>query len=221
MLERLLVGDSPRSTPTVSAGLSSASLNQGYYQSFFKEERRLGRGYRGSVYLCRHVLDGILLGSYAVKKIPVGDNHPWLERMLKEVRALEELHHPNIIGYKHAWLEVHQATKFGPEVPCLFVLMDYANGGNLSSVVTSISNDSDTAAEGPSSSQRSPSLLEESSIWHLLQDICLGLKHLHDRKIIHCDLKPENLLLHYPNESDRVVATYDFSLLCLHRILLI
>ena len=51
--------------------------------------------------------------------------------MLKEVHLLERLRHPNIIEYKHAWLENRQLTVFGPEVPCLFVLMELANGGNL------------------------------------------------------------------------------------------
>lgn len=37
------------------AGLSDSSFNQGYYDRFFVEERKLGRGLRGSVFLCQHV----------------------------------------------------------------------------------------------------------------------------------------------------------------------
>src|SRR5687768_17197500 len=33
--------------------LSQSSFNQGYYERFFIEERKLGRGFRGSVYLCK------------------------------------------------------------------------------------------------------------------------------------------------------------------------
>lgn len=95
------------------------------------EQRKLGRGFRGSVFLCQHVLDGIHLGEYAIKKVAVGDNHDWLVQMLREVHLLERLHHPNIVSYKHAWLENHQLHKFGPEVTCLFILMECANGGNL------------------------------------------------------------------------------------------
>ncbi|TPX66949.1 hypothetical protein SpCBS45565_g04125 [Spizellomyces sp. 'palustris'] len=124
------------SEPTQSAeptGLSEGSFNQGYYDRFFVEERKLGRGLRGSVFLCQHVpvLDQVPLGQFAVKAIPVGTSHAWLVRMLKEVHLLERLRHPNIIEYKHAWLEHRQLTQFGPEVPCLFVLMELANGGNL------------------------------------------------------------------------------------------
>ncbi|KAG0333557.1 putative serine/threonine-protein kinase iks1, partial [Podila humilis] len=111
--------------------LSHDALNQGYYQRFFVEQVKLGRGYRGSVFLCQHILDGIHLGEYAIKKVAVGDNHDWLVQMLREVHLLERLHHPNIVSYKHAWLENHQLHKFSPEVTCLFILMECANGGNL------------------------------------------------------------------------------------------
>ncbi|KAF9933657.1 putative serine/threonine-protein kinase iks1 [Linnemannia zychae] len=113
------------------SNLSHDALNQGYYVRFFVEQMKLGRGFRGSVFLCQHILDGIPLGEYAIKKVAVGDNHDWLAQMLREVHLLERLHHPNIVAYKHAWLENHQLHKFGPEVTCLFILMECANGGNL------------------------------------------------------------------------------------------
>ena len=59
------------------------------------------------------VLDEVPLGQFAVKAIPVGTSHAWLVRMLKEVHLLERLRHPNIIEYKHAWLENRQPTLFG------------------------------------------------------------------------------------------------------------
>ncbi|KAG0265466.1 putative serine/threonine-protein kinase iks1 [Mortierella polycephala] len=122
-------GNAQDHTPTPH--LSHDALNQGYYERFFVEQVKLGRGYRGSVFLCQHILDGIHLGEYAIKKVAVGDNHDWLVQMLREVHLLERLHHPNIVSYKHAWLENHQLHKFGPEVTCLFILMECANGGNL------------------------------------------------------------------------------------------
>ncbi|ORX55229.1 kinase-like protein [Piromyces finnis] len=111
--------------------LSDSSFNNGYYERFFIERKKLGRGYRGSVFLCHHVLDQVFLGEYAIKKVAVGNNHQWLVRMLKEVMLLEKLRNQNIIEYKHAWLEEHKFSTFGPKVPCLFILMERANGGNL------------------------------------------------------------------------------------------
>ncbi|RKO98750.1 hypothetical protein CXG81DRAFT_15493, partial [Caulochytrium protostelioides] len=106
-------------------------LNAGYYDRFFVEQRRLGRGAGGSVFLCQHMLDGIVLGHFAVKTVPVGESRRWLAKTLGEVHLVQGLRHPNIIAYKHAWLEHRQLTRFGPPVPCLFILMEYANGGNL------------------------------------------------------------------------------------------
>jgi len=77
--------------------LSSSSFNNGYYERFFIERKKLGRGYRGSVFLCHHVLDQVFLGEYAIKKVAVGNNHQWLVRMLKEVMLLEKLRNQNII----------------------------------------------------------------------------------------------------------------------------
>eukprot|EP00741_Cyanophora_paradoxa_P017115 tig00020960_g16528.t1 len=170
--------------PPKPAGLRSDYLNSGYYARFFEEERKIGSGGFGAVYLARHVLHGISLGQYAVKKVPVGDNHAWFVKVLMEVRALESLHHPNVVGYKHSWLETSRTADFGPEVPCLFILMDYANGGNLADYVQ---------GKGGRDKRR---ILEDSEIWSLFIDICLGLRHLHHSAIIHRDLKAQNLLLH-------------------------
>ncbi|KAN0040795.1 hypothetical protein ACTFIV_003331 [Dictyostelium citrinum] len=115
-----------------SSGLNSEFLNIGYYKKFFKEDTKIGSGGFGSVYLCRHLINGVDLGEFAVKKVPVGENLPWLFRVLKEVKALETLtKHRNIINYKHSWLEYDQPADFGPKVPCLYILMEYANNGNL------------------------------------------------------------------------------------------
>ncbi|KAI9489035.1 kinase-like domain-containing protein [Zychaea mexicana] len=141
---RLLASTTPVQSPRTTHGqtsttpplvsnirLNANAFNEGYYEKFFVERKKLGRGFRGSVYLCEHELDGVKLGKYAVKKVAVGNNHPWLVKMLREVHLLERLRHPNIISYKHAWLEYNRLTPFGPEIPCLFILMECANGGNL------------------------------------------------------------------------------------------
>lgn len=62
----------PHALPNLSRQSTDAT-NQGYYARFFVELGRLGRGARGIVYLCQHMLSGHALGQYAVKKIPVGD----------------------------------------------------------------------------------------------------------------------------------------------------
>ncbi|KAG0271750.1 putative serine/threonine-protein kinase iks1 [Linnemannia exigua] len=200
------------------AHLSHDALNQGYYERFFVEQMKLGRGYRGSVFLCQHILDGIHLGEYAIKKVAVGDNHDWLVQMLREVHLLERLHHPNIVAYKHAWLENHQLHKFGPEVTCLFILMECANGGNLEEYIERPAETQPRADVGTSAADGSAQGTETKrpmsarerlqskrqqlqGIWSFFFDICEGLGHLHRLGIIHRDLKPPNLLLSYSSSQ--------------------
>ncbi|KAF8590739.1 kinase-like protein [Ramaria rubella] len=122
----------PFSTPPLeSSGIAAETMAEGYFAAFFKEEHRLGMGANGSVFLCQHVLDGNFLGRFAVKKIAVGQSQSYLLNALREVRLLETMHHPNIVTYHHAWLETHQFSSFGPSVPTLFVLMQWAEAGSL------------------------------------------------------------------------------------------
>lgn len=67
--------------PTFSTG----NMAEGYFDTFFKEEKKLGMGANGSVFLCQHLLDGNALGRFAVKKIAVGSSHDYLVKILDEV----------------------------------------------------------------------------------------------------------------------------------------
>ncbi|WRT65045.1 uncharacterized protein IL334_001987 [Kwoniella shivajii] len=104
---------------------------KGYYERFFKEECKLGMGAEGSVFLATHIIGGNVLGTYAVKKIAVGRSKSYLFKMLREVRLLETLRHPNIIPYHHSWIDVTRFSNFGPPITALHVLMQFATAGNL------------------------------------------------------------------------------------------
>lgn len=165
-------------------------LNTGYYARFFTETQALGSGSFGSVFLCRHVLDDLALGDYAVKKVAVGDNKTWLRNMIREVKMFERLRHPNIVEYKHSWLELSRTSEFCPLVPYLFILMQYCNSGSLDELIW---HNGDPL--------RPQSLLHIVQIWHFLSDILQGLQHLHRQGILHRDLKPTNILLQRSDES--------------------
>ncbi|KAJ6608301.1 kinase-like protein [Mycena sp. CBHHK59/15] len=236
------------------------AMAEGYFKAFFQEESRLGMGANGSVFLCQHVLDGNPLGHFAVKKIAVGESHSYLLNILKEVRLLEQLHHPNIVTYHHAWLESCQFSSFGPKVPTLHVLMQWAEGGSLDDFIDvrlgrgsqhvhihPFARLSSASLSGtPAADQRQPNLEsprgvdlsrsarirafrefqhatpeererireemvrasgDQPATWtaiHLLsaeevkglfRDVVEGLAFLHDKSILHLDLKPGNVLL--------------------------
>lgn len=61
----------------------------------------------GTVYKSTNKLDG---HEYAIKKIRLSSAWHWrsqLEKMLREVKILALLDHPNVIRYYQAWLERH------------------------------------------------------------------------------------------------------------------
>ncbi|KAF9564514.1 kinase-like protein [Agrocybe pediades] len=125
------VRDQTPNNRSTQGAFPADKMAEGYFKTFFQEEYKLGMGANGSVFLCQHVLDGNPLGHFAVKKIAVGESHSYLLKILREVRLLERLHHPNIITYHHAWLENSQFSSFGPRIPTLHVLMQWAEGGSL------------------------------------------------------------------------------------------
>ena len=88
---------------------------------------------------------------------------------LREAKILEKLHHPNIIRF----YEVYRTRKNK-----LCIVMEYAD-------------DKDLAAKLESQHQSLP----EPLILDYFVQICLGLKHVHDKNIIHRDLKSHNIFL--------------------------
>lgn len=69
------------STPAPQGhSIKKKAFSPNYFKTFFIEEKELGRGGKGVVLLVRHVLDGVNLGQFACKRVPVGDDHLWLEK---------------------------------------------------------------------------------------------------------------------------------------------
>ena len=176
-----------------TAGISSTAFSQGYFKRFFVEEKELGRGGKGVVILVKHVLDGVTLGHFACKRVPVGDDHKWLEKVLIEVQLLQYLSHQHLVSYRHVWLEDIKLSNFGPSVPCAFILQQYCNAGDLHGyIVNQRDEPSDPAfrvrlnARKRRRSQHQPDRpediqsrrLEFDEIYSFFKDITSGLNHL-------------------------------------------
>ncbi|QSZ32188.1 hypothetical protein DSL72_001759 [Monilinia vaccinii-corymbosi] len=211
------------STPAVQTShtIKKEAFSPNYFKRFFTEMRELGRGGKGVVLLVRHELDGVSLGQFACKRVPVGDNHIWLEKVLIEVQLLQGLSHPNLVSYRHVWLEDVQLNRFSPSVPCAFILQQYCNSGDLLRYIagptrnTQATNEqlkermrrrSKGGAERPNlrSSQRK---LQFEEIYSFFKDISSGLAHLHASNYIHRDLKPSNCLLHQDGSDMRCLIS--------------
>nr|XP_003227692.1 PREDICTED: eukaryotic translation initiation factor 2-alpha kinase 1 [Anolis carolinensis] len=78
------------------------------YINEFDEISRLGKGGYGTVYKVRNKLDGQF---YAIKKILIKKaTKRDCMKVLREVKVLAGLQHPNIVGYHTAWMEHVQPT---------------------------------------------------------------------------------------------------------------
>ncbi|KAK0712858.1 kinase-like domain-containing protein [Lasiosphaeria miniovina] len=203
------VSSSP--APQEGSRIRREAFSPNYFNTFFVEERELGRGGKGVVMLVRHEIDGCHLGHFACKRVPVGDDHAWLEKVLVEVELLAKLSHPNLVSYRHVWLEDVKLNRFGPSVACAFILQQYCNGGDLLHYVVGDIPKATTKEELKAQMRRrSKGQLEPPQglfgnnqrhlsfreIYSLFQDITSGLAYLHASNYIHRDLKPSNCLLH-------------------------
>lgn len=141
-------------------------------QSFesYKKIKVLGKGSFGKAFLVEAESDG---SKAVIKKIDIAKLSDEEKRdTIKEAKILEVLNHPNIIRFK----EVYK-TKKGQ----LCIVMDYADGGDLQSKIK------EQRAKG--------GYLEEATVLNWFTQICLAMKHCHDRKILHRDLKAQNIFL--------------------------
>lgn len=213
------VGSAP--APTESGhGISSSAFLPGYFKRFFEQERELGRGGKGVVLLVKHIMDGVYLGHFACKRVPVGNDHDWLKKVLVEVTLLQGLHHMNIVSYQWVWLEDYQPSSFGPSIPCLWILQEYCNSGDLHDYVlgpTEIASTNENLKErARRRSKGQPEVPNDlggrskmtfDEIFSFFRDITSGLHHLHGKGYIHRDLKPSNCLLHRDGSKLRVLIS--------------
>lgn len=93
------------------------------------------------------------------------------ESALAESEVLKRMSHSNIVAYVNSFVE-------GPR---LFIVMEYADGGDLAEKIRD-HKDANTA-------------FQESEIMFVLLQLALALRHVHDQKILHRDLKPLNIFL--------------------------
>jgi NIMA (never in mitosis gene a)-related kinase len=129
--------------------------------------REIGHGAFGRALLVKSIKTGDLK---VVKEMNLAAMTPEnRKKASSEAEILSSLKHTNIIRYRNC-------TQVKSK---LFILMDYADGGDLSKFIDN----------------RRGRLIPEDRILDYFVQICLALKYLHDRKIMHRDLKPQNVFL--------------------------
>ncbi|MFO0914189.1 MAG: protein kinase [Pirellulales bacterium] len=145
-------------------------------------ERLLGSGGMGKVYRARDKVSGRTVAIKSLHKKRQRDDRA-IARFLQESQILGKLRHPNIVR-----------TEGLGRFPGggYFIVMEFVDGADLQTRLES----------GP--------LPPEQAVSMVLQ-VALAVQHAHDRGIVHCDLKPSNVLI---GKDGRVFVT-DFGFACI------
>lgn len=131
--------------------------------------RCIGKGSFGKVYLVRHKTER---KHYCMKVIKLkGIPRKEREATRNEVMLLQKLMHPNIVAYKDSF--------FARGRDQLCIAMTYCDGGDLEQRVTA----------------RRRKLWKEDQILHYFVQIALGIHYMHQNKVLHRDIKTQNIFL--------------------------
>ena len=138
----------------------------------YKYKSLLGEGSYGRVYL---VISNITKKYYAMKTIDITQlNEQQKKEALQEAKILRKLDHPNIIRLK----EVFIAKK--PR-ETLNIITEYADGEDLSKKIKN--------------QMKLNKKFSEDQILDWFTQICLAVYHIQKNKILHRDIKPQNVFM--------------------------
>ncbi|XP_074169187.1 serine/threonine-protein kinase Nek4 isoform X3 [Rhinolophus sinicus] len=130
--------------------------------------RVVGRGSYGEVTLVRHRRDG---RQYVIKKLNLRNASSRERRAAEqEAQLLSQLKHPNIVTYKESW-------EGGDGL--LYIVMGFCEGGDLYRKLK----------------EQKGQLLPESQVVEWFVQIAMALQYLHEKHILHRDLKTQNVFL--------------------------
>lgn len=139
----------------------------------------IGKGSFGEVFLTNRT--GVPGKLFATKK--VAKSLVATEKVKKyfnnEIFILRNLDHPNIIKY----YELKETLNN------YYLVFEFCNGGGLTSCMEKYKKKYGTA-------------LPEEIVQHLMRQTVKGLQYLHNKKILHRDIKCDNIMVHYPTEED-------------------
>ena len=149
----------------------------------YKRLKYLGKGSYGAAILVE--LRANPNQKFVVKEIVIGHlKESEQAAAKKEAEVLHQMTHSNITMYIESFVESSK----------LYIVMEYADGGDLSSSIQ----------QRKTSGQRWP----EEEVMRICVQIFLALEHVHDRNILHRDLKSQNIFL----TSKGIVKLGDFGI---------
>eukprot|EP00292_Cryptomonas_paramecium_P009060 CAMPEP_0113693246 /NCGR_PEP_ID=MMETSP0038_2-20120614/19557_1 /TAXON_ID=2898 /ORGANISM="Cryptomonas paramecium" /LENGTH=257 /DNA_ID=CAMNT_0000615295 /DNA_START=175 /DNA_END=945 /DNA_ORIENTATION=+ /assembly_acc=CAM_ASM_000170 len=128
----------------------------------------LGKGSFGSVYLVKKAADRSM---HVMKKISIQDMPPKEKKATEqECKVLQRLRHPGIVCYEDSFIHKNRQ---------LCIVMAFCEGGDLATVIE----------------KRRMRYFPEAEVLSWLIQIGLALQYMHDERILHRDLKTQNIFL--------------------------
>ena len=138
-----------------------------------------GKVYKGH-YLPNCATDSTKDLELAIKEIPIlsnkGEADQFKKTVFAEIDMMKILNHKNIVRF----VDVKRTDNF------FYIITEYCNQGSLASYLKKYT-------------------LSEKEIIFFIKQIIEGFKYLYSKKIMHRDVKPENILLH-----NNVIKLADF-----------
>ena len=141
--------------------------------------RSLGKGAFGEVFLTQKKGFKEL---FATKRLDraYSEKPENIKRLSNEISLLKKIHHPNIVRL----IDLKKTKSH------CYIVMEYCNGGDLAGCLKKYKE-----------VYRRP--FPEELVQYLMKQIVSGLNFLHSQKIIHRDLKLENILVTFNSEKDK------------------
>jgi len=149
--------------------------------------RPLGSGGGGEIFLAqdKNLVDRPVV--VKVIKVEAASQDPrdakWVRRQFRdEIAALGRVDHPNVVDVIDAG-----ETEGGQ----LYLVMQHVDGTDLRP-------------------QIGPKGMHLPRVAHIIRQVGRALSAAHEKGIVHCDLKPENIMLQHPGEAKEMVKLIDF-----------
>ncbi|NXK62330.1 NEK5 kinase, partial [Sylvietta virens] len=143
--------------------------------------KQIGEGSFGKIFLAKGKMDNepCVIKEINLTKMPVKEK----EASEKEVILLAKMKHANIVTF---YASLQEKNK-------LYIVMEYCDGGDLMKRIH----------------MQHGVLFDEDQILSWFVQISLGLKHIHDKKILHRDVKAQNVFL---SNNGKVAKLGDFGI---------
>jgi eukaryotic-like serine/threonine-protein kinase len=133
---------------------------------------KIAEGGMGTVYKGRHRLSGAIVAIKVVAAHMAG-NQVLLKRFEQEYVAAKQLNHPNIV----------KALEFGDAGSTPYLVMEYVDGESLGKKL-----------------EREGKMAEKDAV-KLIAQVAQGLHRAHKERLIHRDVKPDNILVSHDGQA--------------------